>query len=356
MVNVTPGNYSAKISATKILRVALVIFFTIIFPSASKSAKKSSRPVEEDGRGIAVLWRDPAGARRDLFYGIGGKGHAPTGESFAFVKEDLDGSNPKFLVQDSAGVKWKVKLGAEAEPEVAASRLVWAAGYFTDEDYFLAKIRVAGVPEKLHRGRELVASDGTMRKVRLKREGEDRKKIGIWKWKEAPFAGTREFNGLRVLMALINNWDVKDENNAVYRAKSGSQAESREEIYLVSDLGASFGTNGIVRGVERSRGNLDSYLTSAFIKKATPDFVDFATPARAPWQVMGKPARYLDRLHLLWIGEKVPRNDAKWMGQLLAQLSPQQIRDAFRAAGFSEADVEGFADTMKYRIGELAAL
>jgi hypothetical protein len=253
-------------------------------------------------------------------------------------------------------VKWKIKLGPEAEPEVAASRLVWAAGYFTDEDYFVSKIRVAGLPERLHRGQDLIAPDGTMRKVRFKRENEDLKKVGTWKWKDAPFAGTREFNGLRVLMALMNNWDVKDENNAVYRRKGGSQAETLEEIYLVSDLGASFGTNGIVRGEERSRGNLASYLASAFIAKTSADFVDFATPARAPWQVMGKPARYMNRLHLLWIGEKIPRNDAKWMGQLLAKLSPQQLRDAFRAAGFSEADVEGFADTLQKRIGELAAL
>ena len=53
------------------------------------------------------------------------------------------------------------------------------------------------------------------------------------------FTGTRELNGLRVMMALINNWDLKDENNAIYREKP-----VRDQIYEVSDLGASFGTTG----------------------------------------------------------------------------------------------------------------
>ena len=35
-----------------------------------------------------------------------------------------------------------------------------------------------------------------------------------WDWYDNPFVGTREFNGLRVMMALVNNWDLKDVNNA----------------------------------------------------------------------------------------------------------------------------------------------
>ena len=56
--------------------------------------------------------------------------------TFTFLKEDRKGSNPKFDVQDENGVKWKVKLGSEARPETVASRLVWAVGYFANEDYF----------------------------------------------------------------------------------------------------------------------------------------------------------------------------------------------------------------------------
>ena len=53
-----------------------------------------------------------------------------------------------------------------------------------------------------------------MHNVRLKRT-EDEKKIGTWRWRNNPFAGTRELDGLRVMMAVINNWDLKDKNNAI---------------------------------------------------------------------------------------------------------------------------------------------
>ena len=34
---------------------------------------------------------------------------------FKFVKEDMGGTNPKFVIVDAAGVKWKLKLGEEAQ-------------------------------------------------------------------------------------------------------------------------------------------------------------------------------------------------------------------------------------------------
>ena len=54
-----------------------------------------------------------------------------------------------------------------------------------------------------------------------------------------------------------------------------------------------------------------------------------------------------------WIGRHVPRSDAMWMGQRLARLSPNQIRDAFRAAGYSKTEVEEFARVVENRIALL---
>jgi hypothetical protein len=45
------------------------------------------------------------------------------------------------------------------------------------------------------------------------------------------------------------------------------------------------------------------------------------------------PKECLSRAHLEYISIGVPRADAKWLGQLLARLSPAQVHDAFRAAG-----------------------
>ena len=77
------------------------------------------------------------------------------------------------------------------------------------------------------------------------------------------------------MMALINNWDLKDENNSIY-------VYDGKRIYLVTDLGASFGTTG--RSVTRaeSKGNLENYTNSKFITRVTPSGVDFGVPSRPP--------------------------------------------------------------------------
>src|SRR5581483_4000026 len=198
--------------------------------------------VEITGKGPAVLWRYPNDiATRNLYYGPGGKADAPRDVFYTFEKEDLDGSNPKLNVLAPDGVKWKAKLGAEVRPETVASRLVWAVGYFADEDYFMPVLRLKNPPAHLSRGQKYLTPDGLLRDVRMERNVPGRKKIGKWEWLNNPFLGSREFNGLRVMMAVINNWDLKDENTAVLQAEG---PDGPFQLYEVSDLGASFGTPG----------------------------------------------------------------------------------------------------------------
>jgi hypothetical protein len=265
------------------------------------------------------------------------------------VAEELDGSSPKFVVRDTNGQKWKVKLGLEARPETVCTRLVWAAGYFADEDYFVRELKVTGLPLRLHRGRQFVGPDGLVHNARLKRENSGEKKIGKWQWRRDAFAGTRELNGLRVLMAVVNNWDLKDVNNAIYQAGA-------ERIYMISDLGASFGSAGRTWPRPRAKDNLASYSQSQFIHRVTPETVDFAVPARPQWVFWVDPPATLRRVHLEWIGKNVPRRDAKFIGKLLARISPQQLRDAFRAGGYSPEETEEFARLVQQRISALTDL
>ena len=346
------GAYMSRVLQLITVLLASATVGVIAFGKSPYKDKATDRSAENSEGARPVLWREPAGLEsRDLFYGIGGPRHAPRPGTFKFIKEDLDGSNPKYLVRDDAGVKWKIKLGTEAKPEVAATRIVWAAGYFTDEDYFLPEVRVQGLPGNLHRGQKRFAPDGTVRDVRLKREEKGDAKEGIWKWKRDPFTGAREFNGLRVMMALINNWDVKDDNNLIYEKVDGPSGVP-EEIYMVKDLGASFGTPGFARG-DRAKGNLESYRHSKFITKTTADYVSFATPARPALVVLVNPLDYVYRMRLRWVGRNIPRADVKWIGSILARLSPDQVRDAFRAAGYSQREVEGFAEIIQNRIAAL---
>ena len=313
----------------------------------------AARPVKEkkavEGKGPAVLWNDPTDMEsRDLFYGPGGVDHMPHG-TVTFLKEDLDGTNPKFVVRDQDGQKWKVKLGIEAAPETAATRIVWAAGYYANEDYFVPELHVQGMPARLQRGWKLVAPDGSVRNVRLKREAADEKKIGNRHWRQDAFTGTRELNGLRTLMAVINNWDLKDENNAIYQ-------EGDRRVYMVSDLGASFGSAGRSWPKERAKGNLDSYQHSKFLRRVTPTMVDFRVPARPRYVYWVNPKEYWRRIHLEWIGKNIPKEDARWMGRLLARLSDKQFCDAFRAAGYSPQEAKEFAAVLEQRVATLQDL
>jgi len=316
---------------------------------AKNAGTKVARSVG-NARGMgSELWTAPSNiGSRNLFYASGGERYRP-GKSLTFIKEDLGGTNPKFDVRDEQGVRWKVKLGPEVQPETVASRLLWAVGYYVDEDYFLEASRISGLPAHLRRGQEFIGADGTIRGLRLKRDEKDRKKIGFWSWRNSPFSWTREFNGLRVMMALINNWDLKDENNAIYE-------ESGKKIYEISDLGASFGTSGVLVIKSTAKGNLNAYRNSKFITKVTDSYVDFASPSLPSLPYIFDAWHYGLRARLRWIGRSVDRADAKWIGQLLAQLSQQQIRDAFRAGGYSPDDTAVFVQTLDARIKQLNAL
>ncbi len=330
--------------------IAVTLFcFQVAASEAPCAAQQNTTNAE------AVLWRNPVDiASRDLFYGSGGRENMPHGP-FVFLDEDLDGTNPKFHVRDRDGIKWQVKLGVEARPESAAARLVWAVGYPTTDCYFLPELRVENMPAHLHRGQNLVAPDGTMRNVRFKRNP-GKKKLGLWRWRSNPFVASREYNGLRVMMALINNWDLKDVNNSIFREKGSEGLESAEELYMVTDLGASFGTTGYNWPARKSKGNLESYNHSRFIHKITRGQVGFSIPSRPALFCLVAVPDFIRRLGLRWIGRNIPRADAKWIGQLLAMLSADQIRDAFLAAGYSNAEVEGFTQVVLKRIAALNGL
>jgi hypothetical protein len=301
----------------------------------------------------ASIWTDPGDiSSKNLLYGSGGEKDQPR-PPVIFEKEDTNGSNPKFDVHDHDGTKWKVKLGVEAKPETVATRLLWAVGYFTEEAYLERELKVDGLPKNLQRGQNLVKA-GEARDARLKHHPKHAEKGEEWHWRKNPFSGTRDFNGLRVMMSLINNWDVKDENNAIYQDK-----KSGEQLYVVTDLGASFGSIGYRLGPGRGKGDLGAYRSSKFITHVHRDYVDFSSPAHST--VIGilgifSIPDFVTRMRLRWIGRHIPREDAKWIGGLLAQLKPAQIEDAFRSAGYSDKDVAEYSAVVEKRIADLGKL
>ncbi len=319
---------------------SLLVVAVVAFPAPS--------PAQSAATPHAVIWRDPgAMASLDLFYGAGGKELAPDARGrFTFVKEDMQATSPKFDVVDGHGVRWKVKLGEEPGSETAATRFLWAAGYFVDEDYYLAKLKVRHMPT-LHRGQKFVSKNGTVRGARLERTSTGMKKVGDWDWFKNPFLGQRELNGLRVMMSLVNNWDLDQKNNSI-------DAVGGERRYVVSDVGASFGNTGNM--LTRSKSAPGEYADSTFIENQTSALVDFVLHSRPFFLSAVNVSYYRDRTRMEQITRNIPRADAKWLGHRLSMLSAAQIRDGFRAAGYTRQDVETYTQAMRKRIAELDAL
>lgn len=331
-----------KTSPCSILMLVLVAF------PVSFSAQKKQKDKEGAANLSQVIWRDPGDmSSLNLLYGAGGKGDAPNPDGpFTFVKEDLHQTSPKFDVQDGRGVEWRVKLGQEPQSETAATRFLWAAGYFVDEDYYLPELKVTGLP-RLQRGESFVSADGTVHRARLERRSKDVKKLGPWDWFDNPFLDTQEFNGLRAMMALLNDWDLSTLNNSVY-------AMDAERRYVVSDVGATFGSTG--NSLTRSKSVPKDYADSTFVEKTTPDLIDFVLHSRPFFLSAFNVPNYRDRTRMERVAKQIPRADAKWLGHRLAMLSTEQIRDAFRTAGYTHEEIETYTQAMRKRIAGLGAL
>src|SRR5262249_24234522 len=200
--------------------VLSVLAFTCTLGVMTLSAVDQTEPQQKDNgadaqapTGSPVIWHDPGDvARLDFVGGVGGRDDAPK-QPFTFEEENLRGSNPKVSVKDAKGVKWSVKFGPEVNAETFATRIVWATGYFVEPDYFVPQGRIEEVGP-LTRAKHAIKADGTFANARFEMHREKGVKMfdgeRSWSWLENPFVGTKELNGLKIVMMLVSNWDNKD--------------------------------------------------------------------------------------------------------------------------------------------------
>lgn len=302
----------------------------------SESGAKE-KPASDDQEGRPVLWEDPGAIEKlDMIYGPGGREGSPeTASRFTFIRRSTSGTSEKIIVSDDKGREWTVKFGTEPRPETAATRFVWAAGYHVDQDYFVKHVHIEG------RG------GFDVKDVRFERRKDGYKEAGIWSWNSNPFMGTKELQGLKVLMALLNNWDLKDINNKILQGGKKSGGDRGNHIYYVADLGATFGSTGSFfsklpffgEAPAGSKGDPDAYLKQPFIEGTHNGQVVFHYKGKNPSVLEG-----------------VTVENAKWMGNLIGRLSDKQINDAFRSAGFADADVLTLSRAFRDRINQLKSL
>lgn len=317
------GMAHAPIAGMNRARIVLPLLMLAVLFGSDVQAQDSPRGANRR----PVLWIDPGAiAARDLLWGNGSAERAPK-PPFTFVKEDTDGTQPKIIVRDAAGREWTAKFGEEVHSSIAASRIVWALGYVADELYFVDTGTIAGVTA-LTQAKEAIGSDGSFTGASFRlRDGRAERSETRWTFEKNPFVGSKELSGLAILMTLLNNWDIQgDRNNRILQTPT-------EDHYIVSDLGATFGEMGTTP-MPRSKWKLDDFRKEEFIEKADANWIDL------DYEGYGG----IDR---------VPMDHARWFASLVSQLSDEQLRAAFKAAGASQAEIDGFSARLREKITEL---
>lgn len=337
------------------LRKALVLSL-ILAASYSSSVLAQKKKKEPLPAGTPVLWRDPGNiSARDLTYGPGSAELAPAAP-FTFIAEDKVGASPKFKVKDSKGVIWVAKLGVESQAETVATRLVWAMGYFSEEAYYFDRVEIQNLP-RLARGQEFVEGR-TVRGVRFEPRRANVRRGLTWDWLQNPFVGSRELDGLKVMMVLLANYDTRLDNNRIF-SENNPQSSQLEDKYVVSDIGATFGKVGGLGGT-RSKNNLEHYRSSKFVLQVQNGQVEFdynTTPqGGGKFASFFKPSYAKTQKNKERAMRHIPVENARWIGAQLSQLSDRQLRDAFGAAGYDNTTMEGFIAALRERIRQLNQL
>lgn len=343
---------TSKAMKSLVLAMALALSFSSPSLAQKKKNKKKEVPV-----GTPVLWRDPGDiSARDLRHGSGAAELMPVAP-FTFIREEKTGTSPKFRVKDAQGVTWTVKLGVEAQAETVSTRIVWAMGYFAEETYYLDRFEVQNLP-RLSRGQEFVESGSVVRGGRFEPKRKGVTRGAIWDWLKNPFVGSRELDGLKVLMVLLANYDTRLENNHILYQKHPTSGEM-EARYVVTDIGATLGQVGGLGG-KRVKNSLEDFKMTKFILGVENGVVEFDYSTRpkgaGKFASIFNPGYGKSQANKEKAMRRIPVGSARWIGEMLSRLSKDQLKDVFRAANYDKDTSEGFIKTLRERIERLAKL
>jgi hypothetical protein len=299
-------------------RTLVSALLVIVLAAAGVYAQKSKKNKTDNRR--SVLWERLNIPNQDLLTGPGGESMRPDLRRVEFIRDEKGGHSVKYRIKDAAGRTWVAKTGNEAQSETAAVRLLSGIGYKTEINYLVPTITIPG--------------RGTFTNVRLEARPDNVERGDAWKWGNTPFENTPQMRGLILMMAFINNWDMKSTNNVILETAG-------RKNYVISDLGVSFGKTGgnslpLFWRIGRSRNRPDHYAKARFVKG-----------------VKGERVRLVFNGKHRSLMSRITPADARWLADLLGQLSERQIRDAFRAANYSEANIRTLTTAVRSRIRQL---
>lgn len=290
------------------------------------------------------------------------------------VSGKIDGASPGFVVRDTDGITWYIKLDPPASPELStsaetiASRLLHLAGYHVPEIHALdldprrfvldpgATMRDRyneRIPMSARDLETLIRPMNTDAKgnVRvLASRQPDGEILGSFSYRgtvlgdpndRIPHEHRRSLRGLWVFSAWINNTDTRDHNSLDVFRPVGNTGRGVVRHYLL-DFGNSFGSTGT--GEKSAREGIDHVV----------DWPDIATNLlslgfRYPPRLRRSPYRSIGLFEARQFDpddwrpafrnpafDEATREDTFWATAILARIQPDHIRAAVTAGRYHD--------------------
>jgi hypothetical protein len=303
-----------------------------------------ARELREAALASARVWSAPAVpiADADLSVNPGGPGHIDTNSvvECRFSTDAVTGTTPKFYCELPNGERLKIKYGAtnpELPAEVAASRLLTALGFKSDQMFIVRGVRCAGCPLfpfqalRCHAWIGLpsacypggfdydTAVDFDVAVLERKLPGRviEAEPDQGWAWFELdridPSRGgssVAEVDAFRLMAVFLAHWDNKPANQRLICPPEADRPDGSCErpLAIMQDLGATFGPFKI---------DLQNWRRGRIWKD---DETCTVSMERMPWEGGTFPER------------RISEGGRQWLLGLLDQLSDEQLEDLFSAS------------------------
>jgi hypothetical protein len=322
--------------------LALTVISCLVTCAHAGAQPKEHAQVTDEQRYAAIrraqVWAPTDVASMNIMAGPRGPGAFPPNATVAcdYVDKKMSGRSPKFTCVIPPDDEVKVKYGrnnGEVFAEVAASRLLWALGFFADRMYPV-RVVCRGCPPRI--------TDTELATIQRKigRDIETAPGSG-WGWPELdlvdpPSSGAprAQRDALKLLAAFLQHTDSKPEQQRLIcmskdqKSEDHGKGENQEDqkgqepcngtvVMMVHDLGLTFGHATLFNRGPVSSANLDEWSAASVWKD---------------------PARCVGNLKQSFSGTlnnpPISEEGRKFLADLLKQLSDAQLHQLFEVSRF----------------------
>jgi hypothetical protein len=303
------------------------------------------------------IWKPTVVAKMNILAGPQNEISVPLNDEveceYIEPKEKLSGRWPKFLCKTADGHVVRIKYGEENKEiyaEAAASRLLWALGFYADEVYPV-EVKCHKCPQNPFNPDEgkrgiFIFKDAIMERNFPGETLEEKEDQG-WTWKELEDVDSNNegaprshLDALRLLAVFLQHADAKPDNQrlacypeSISDPDGNGKATCLQPVMMIQDLGATFGAG------------LDVIKISRMDLKAWKGKEVWNVPLEVRNREKGgNPVCYGNITSSHLAGEEglndpiISEDGRKFLAGLLNQLTDQQIRDLFTVARIDHLD------------------